>query len=161
MQEQYLQQDQGNDIYWWMVADVFLMGYTCIIFMLRKINDRPPTSPSTSCLKSYPPFSTLTINASRKILDIIYRLLTRYPVAETMSMTVGFFQAFIPYGFVANNVLRSPNPRAFISDLELLERVAERIMALSEVETDFKPIARALQRANNEVREWVNMKGVV
>ncbi|KAJ3454559.1 hypothetical protein MRS44_013159 [Fusarium solani] len=158
--EQWLQQDQDNDIYWWMVADVFLMGYTCIIFMLRKLNNHPHTSPSASCFKSYSPPSTLIINASRKILDIIYRLLTRYPVAETMSMMVGFFQAFIPYGFVANNVLRSPNPRDFVSDLELLERVAERIIALSEVETDFKPIARALQRSNNEVREWVNVRGV-
>lgn len=77
-----------------------------------------------------------------------------------MSMMVGFFQAFIPYGFVANNVLRSPNPRDFVSDLELLERVAERIIALSEVEMDFKPIARALQRSNNEVREWVNVRRV-
>ncbi|KAH7190430.1 hypothetical protein DER44DRAFT_679162 [Fusarium oxysporum] len=157
--EQYLQQDQDNDIYWWMVADVFLMGYTCIIFMLQKISNLPPTSPSASCLRSCPPPSTLIINASRKILDIIYRLLTRYPVAETMSMMVGFFQAFVPYGLVANNVLRSPNPRAFVSDLELLERVAERIVALSEIETDFKPMARALRRANKEVWEWVNMRG--
>ncbi|KAM5376810.1 hypothetical protein ACJZ2D_005297 [Fusarium nematophilum] len=154
--EDWLQQSRDNDIHCWMIIDVLMTGYTCVLFMLRRFSALDSSSPPPLHSGSHFRASTLAINASRKILDIIDHLLAKFPITETMSMMVGLFQAFIPYGYVANNILRSSSPGVLSPDLELLERVAGRIIVLSQEEADLKPLARALQRSNNEVRQWIN-----
>lgn len=89
------------------------------------------------------------------MLGIIYRLLVKVPHSETMSLIVGFFQAFIPYACLASNVVHSPNPSDLVSDLELLEGIAKKITDLSQEEQDFTPLVRALQGVNSELRRWV------
>lgn len=69
---------------------------------------------------------------------------------------VGFFQAFIPYSCLASNIVHSPNPSALVSDLKLLERIAEKIGDLSKEERDFTPLVRTLQGVNSELRRWTD-----
>ncbi|KPM44456.1 hypothetical protein AK830_g2139 [Neonectria ditissima] len=153
--EEWLQKAQDNDVDSWMLIDVTLTGYTTIIFMLRKCNILESSSPSPVSSDQDVPRSPLAVSASRHILSIIYRLLVRVPSSETVSILVGFFQVFIPYACLASNIVRSPNPSALASDLELLERIGENISVLSRKERDFTPLARALRGINGEIRKCV------
>ncbi|KAH6995897.1 hypothetical protein BKA56DRAFT_627619 [Ilyonectria sp. MPI-CAGE-AT-0026] len=154
--DEWIQKAEDNDIHWWMLIDVALTGYTSIIFMLRKYNILETSSPSPVLSDHDVPRSPLAIRASRNILNIIYTLLIKFPNSETMSLMVGFFQAFIPYACLASNIVHSPNPSAFVSDLELLGRITQKIGDLSKEERDFTPLVRTLQGVNSELRRWTD-----
>ncbi|KAK7421174.1 hypothetical protein QQX98_002303 [Neonectria punicea] len=153
--EEWLQKAQDNDIHSWMLTDVVMTGYTAIIFMLRKYNILESSSPSPVSSDQDVPSSPFAVRASRHILIIIDRLLVNFAISETVSIIVGFFQAFIPYACLASNIVRSSNPGSLVSDMELLDRISESITNLSHKERDFMPLARALQGVNRELRKWV------
>ncbi|KAF7553332.1 hypothetical protein G7Z17_g3685 [Cylindrodendrum hubeiense] len=148
--DEWIKRADDNDIHWWMLVDIALTGYTSIIFMLRKYNILESSSPSPVSSDHDVPRSPLAIRASRRILDIIYRLLVKVPHSETMSLMVGFFQAFIPYAYLASNIVHSPNPGALVSDLVLLESITEKIAVIAQDERDFTPLVRTLQNVNSE-----------
>ncbi|KAH6896014.1 hypothetical protein B0T10DRAFT_479304 [Thelonectria olida] len=155
--EDWIQQaeDTDNSFDWWMLIDVWLTGSIAIIFMLRKLNILDSSSPSPIVSDTDVPQSPLAIQASRNFLGMMHRLLARCPVLETMSIMVGYFQAFVPYGCLAGNIVRSRNPGALVADLELLESVAERVTVMAKEERDFTPLARAVQGLNGEMRKLV------
>ncbi|KAK7425747.1 hypothetical protein QQZ08_007722 [Neonectria magnoliae] len=153
--EEWLQKAQDNDIHSWMLAEVVMTGYTAVLFMLRKYNILESSSPSPVSSDQDVPSSPFAVRASRHILVIIDRLLVNFAISETLSIIVGFFQAFIPYACLASNILRSSNPGSLASDMELLSRISESIASLSHKERDLMPLARALQGVNAELRKWV------
>jgi hypothetical protein len=156
-QEDWIQEAEDTDssFDWWMLIDVWLTGSIAIIFMLRKLNILDSSSASPIVSDSDIPQSPLAIQASRNFLRMMHRLLARCPILETMSIMVGYFQAFVRYGCLAGNIVRSPNPSALVADLKLLESVAERVTIMAKEEKDFTPLARAVQNLNGEMRRLV------
>lgn len=156
-QEDWIQQAEDNDssFDWWMLIDVWLTGNTAIIFMLRKLTILESSSPKPIVADTDIPQSPLALEASRSFLRMMLRLLARCPVLETMSIMVGYFQAFVPYGCLAGHLVRSRRPGLLVGDLELLESIAERISVMASEERDFSPLARAVQGLNAEMRRLV------
>jgi hypothetical protein len=120
-----------------MIADSAIMGYTCIIFMLRRVVDpvaqsqKPVSSDAdiTDSLHAY--------NASRHIIDFINVLLTRFASLGTMSTVFCLYQCHVPFAYLATNARNS-------DDVDLLDQVADNIAKVTKDESDFLPLSQAL-----------------
>ncbi|GKT40208.1 uncharacterized protein ColSpa_00389 [Colletotrichum spaethianum] len=80
----------------------------------------------------------------------------RFPAAEAISYILGAYRAHIAYSHLASNVINSPTPGEMTEDLQLLDRVAQGIETAAQEESDFLPLARAMQRINTEIRTKVD-----
>lgn len=144
----------------WMVAEVALNGYTCIIFMLRKMATLDSSSPQPISTDADVPDSPIALEAARHLVDIVAGLLARYPTPSTLASTFGAYRAYVPFAYVVSHILRCPeggggghDVGAYAADVESLERTARCVAEISGTERDFVPLARALQCLTSEVRK--------
>ncbi|GJC88860.1 hypothetical protein ColLi_11698 [Colletotrichum liriopes] len=156
--ENWIQRSLHDQIDLWILADLILAGYTTIIFMLRKATLLNSNSPNPASSDVNIPKTDYATRASRRILDLTYNMLHvwRFPAAEAISYILGAYRAHIAYSHLASNVINSPTPGEMVEDLQLLDRVAQGIETAAQEESDFLPLARAMQRINAEIRERVN-----
>ena len=146
----------------WMVAEVALNGYTCIIFMLRKMATLDSSSPQPISTDADVPDSPIALEAARHLVDIVAGLLTRYPTPSTLASTFGAYRAYVPFAHVVSHILRCPEGAdvgAYAADVESLERAGRCVAEISRTERDFVPLARALQSLNSEVRKKAGCGG--
>lgn len=113
------------------------------------------SSPGNPSCTQLIPLTETALRASRRILELIYHMLheVKQPGLETLSLVLGTFRAHLAYSFVANYIISSPNPRALMSDFELLERVAGCVETVAKEEKDFTPLARALVYIHTDVKK--------
>lgn len=144
-----------NQIELWILLELVLTGYTCIIFMLRKAallepNSPLPTAPSD---RSNNPRTDYASRASRRILNIAYNMFQvwKFPVSETVSYVLGAYRADIAYAHLASEAISSAPPTQAAEDLRLLERVALAIGEAAQEEYDFYPLVRTMERINAEI----------
>lgn len=154
LQDDWVRKFTANDTSSWILADVALTGYTCIIFMLRTIaglSDSSTTKPVSSDIDI--PKSPLVLTAARRILGFIDIVLARFPSPQTLSLIFGAYQAYVPYACLVSSVLGAPDMRLCSNDVALLLRVGESITITSQKERDFVPLSRAVQSLNMEIRK--------
>ncbi|KAF2420356.1 hypothetical protein EJ08DRAFT_598435, partial [Tothia fuscella] len=122
----------------WLLADSAIMGYTCIIFMLRRMIDPLAVSsgPVTSDMDIRN--SPHAYNAAHHIIGLINFLMEKFSTLETMSHLFGLYQCHIPFAYLASNVRSS-------SDVEMLEKVANNIAKVTKDEADFLPLSNGLR----------------
>ncbi|KAF6831401.1 hypothetical protein CMUS01_07360 [Colletotrichum musicola] len=143
----------------WILADLILVGYTCVIFMLRKATLLKTNSPNPVSSDVNIPKTDISTRASRRILVLTYNMLHTwsFPAAETISYILGAYRAHIAYAHIASNIISSPMPvpadMAF--DLDLLDRVAQSIDVIAQVDCEFAPLVRVMEKTNAEVRQRV------
>ncbi|KAI8654282.1 hypothetical protein NCS56_01385000 [Fusarium sp. Ph1] len=152
---EWIQALRNDHVYTWILVDLALAGYTSILFMLRKAMDIDLSSPGNPSSAQLIPLTETAMRASRRILELIYHMLheVKQPGLETLSLVLGTFRAHLAYSFVANYIISSPDPRALMSDFELLERVASCVETVAKEERDFTPLARALVYIHTDVKK--------
>lgn len=142
----------------WILGDLLLNGYTCIIFMLRKATLLKTNSPNPISSDDNIPKTDLSTRISRRILELTYLMLHvwRFPAAEAISYILGAYRAHIAYAHIASNMINSPGlEENATADLDLLDRVAQSIETAAQEECDFAPLVRVMKKINAEVRERV------
>ncbi|KAF5517282.1 hypothetical protein CGCA056_v010911 [Colletotrichum aenigma] len=142
----------------WILGDLLLNGYTCIIFMLRKATLLKTNSPNPISSDDNIPKTHLSTRISRRILELTYLMLHvwRFPAAEAISYILGAYRAHIAYAHIASNMINAPGlEENATADLDLLDRVAQSIETAAQEECDFAPLVRVMKKINAEVRERV------
>ncbi|KAF4120682.1 Fungal specific transcription factor domain [Geosmithia morbida] len=127
----------------WMVVDVTLRGYTCIIFMLRKMAI-PDSSPSTA--------TPLALDVARQVLGIVSRLVGQYPFPATLGATFGPFRAYVPFAYVIGHLLSCPDIGAYRADVEALAKATWGIRRVASRDGGFLPLAKAMEGLNADVQ---------
>ncbi|WKT52785.1 hypothetical protein QSH57_003347 [Fusarium oxysporum f. sp. vasinfectum] len=120
----------------WMLAEVTLTGYTCIIFMIRKTAILDANSPRPISSDHDIPRSSVALSASRRIVAIAHQLLLQCPHPETMALLFGTYRVNVAYTYLICHLLQVQDPDVIANDFQLLERIAESIVALSRQERE-------------------------
>lgn len=121
--------------------------------MLRKMATLDSNSPQPITTDTDIPDSPIALHAARHVVDIVGWLLARYPNSSTLSSTFGAYRAYVPFAYLVSHILKSPDSAKYAGDIESLERAARSVEEISKNERDFKPLARAMQALNEEVRK--------
>ena len=100
--------------------------------------------------------SPLLLETSRHVLRIIESMLNQVPTLLIMSLSFFSLLAFIPYGLLADHVLREGmESENHATDLALLERLRDLVNNACKYETDFVPLLTVMQHAC----EGIKLKG--
>lgn len=158
-QEEWLQSYKDDDVNGWVLGDLALSGYTCILFMLRKAsfpesNDhRPLLSDNDGMI----PRSDLSMRISRRVLKVIYHMVyvMKLPRPEAISLIFGYYRAYIAHAHLASGLTRDTAAPTAEEDISLLENIAECIDGLVGDGAEYLPLARAFKMVNAEVRNRV------
>ncbi|KAE8327087.1 hypothetical protein BDV39DRAFT_193007 [Aspergillus sergii] len=157
--ENWLESYKDGDINGWVLGDLALSGYTCILFMLRKASF-PKGNTHRSLLSDNDdmiPRSDLSVRTSRRVLKVIHHMIhiLKLPGPEAMSLILGNYRAYIAHAHLASGLIHDPMAPTAEEDLRLLHNVAECTEGLARDVNEFFPLTRAFKLVNNEVRERV------
>ncbi|OJI99475.1 hypothetical protein ASPVEDRAFT_38888 [Aspergillus versicolor CBS 583.65] len=157
--EEWLQSYKNDDINGWILSDLALSGYTCILFMLRKAS-LPQSSEHKAMLSDNDemiPRSELSMRTSRKVLKLVHHMIhvVTLPGPEAMSLILGTYRAYIAHAHLASGLIHDPAAPTVDDDMGLLLEVAECIEGLAREVNEFVPLAGAFKMVNNEVRRKV------
>ncbi|KAE8414368.1 hypothetical protein BDV36DRAFT_303474 [Aspergillus pseudocaelatus] len=155
--ENWLESYKEGDINGWVLGDLALSGYTCILFMLRKAS-LPKGSAHRSLLSDNDdmiPRSDLSVRTSRRVLKVIHHMIhiLKLPGPEAMSLILGNYRAYIAHAHLASGLIHDPMASTAEEDLRLLQNVAECTEALAREVNEFFPLTRAFKLVNNEVKK--------
>lgn len=102
--------------------------------------------------------SPLVIDTSRHILRILDAILEEVSTLAILSLS--FFSSmmtYMPYATVAEYAVGASD--AAEGDMILLERIRDVITVICKKETDFMPLAKAMQKACDQVNASKNRVG--
>ncbi|GJN71554.1 fungal specific transcription factor [Purpureocillium lilacinum] len=137
----------------WVVADCLITGYTCIIFMLRKIDVLGTDSPILVARDADLPTHPLVLVAARHIIRVANHILAIYSNPETMSAVLGAYGAYIPAACLYREVLRAEDARAHAHDMEVLDRFSSLVCSISRGRRELYPFVRAMNTLNADVKK--------
>ena len=135
----------------WLLEDAALNGYTCVIYMIRKMSALDSHSPEPITTDSDIPNSPLALKAARIIVGIIAGLVDRYPVSATVSGTFGIYRAYVSIAYVVRCLLNAPDLTPYDVDIERMILIEDALGRIVRTDKDFMPLARAVQGLNMEV----------
>ncbi|KAL2816559.1 hypothetical protein BJX63DRAFT_430252 [Aspergillus granulosus] len=173
--EKWLDSYRDGDINGWILGDLALSGYTCILFMLRKASTSRdlPASPTADHRQAMLfsdndgtiPRSDLSMRTYRRILKLVHHMICvlKLPGPEAIALILGNYRAYIAYAHPASGLMHMhacdpmmPNYAvAAAEDLLLLRNVAGCIEGLAREVNEFFPLARAFKLVNDEIRNRV------
>ncbi|KAB8276230.1 hypothetical protein BDV30DRAFT_48087 [Aspergillus minisclerotigenes] len=127
--DNWLESYKDGDINGWVLGDLALSGYTCILFMLRKASF-PKGNAHRSLLSDNDdmiPRSDLSVRTSRRVLKVIHHMvhILKLPGPEAMSLILGNYRAYIAHAHLASGLIHDPMAPTAEEDLRLLHNVAE------------------------------------
>ncbi|KAJ6440946.1 fungal specific transcription factor [Purpureocillium lavendulum] len=137
----------------WVVADCLITGYTCIIFMLRKIDVLGTDSPTIVGKDSDLPTHPLVIVAARHIIRLANHILATYSNPETMSAVLGAYGAYIPAACLYHEVLHAEDVRVYTQDIESLEHFSSLVCSISRGRRELYPFVRAMNTLDADVKK--------
>ncbi|KAG8667529.1 hypothetical protein FPOAC2_12697 [Fusarium poae] len=143
--------DNEQDI--WVVTDVILTGYTCIIYMFRKmalLNSNSPRPPTTDLDI---PDSPIVEDAARRLIAALNRLLEIFPYGVTMTALFGAYRCHVAFAYLANTILRAQDPRVYMADIQALEQLSDKCTELCRGNRDIVPLLKAMQNITEEIRK--------
>ena len=128
----------------WKATDTNMIGYTCIIFMLRRARmhalNFSPVESGQDLMDS-----PVALDAARNIIKTSESLLIRYPWPTSVAALFGAFKIQIAYTMLFNAVRRAPDRTAYASDIRILQSLVESIVQISSAEKEFAPLVHAVQ----------------
>ncbi|KPM45837.1 hypothetical protein AK830_g681 [Neonectria ditissima] len=136
----------------WEVVDVLLTGYTAIIYMFRKMAVLDSSSPKPVTTELDIPESPVVTETARSIIDLLGQVLVMVPYVETMVTLFGAYRCHVAFSYLANSLLRAPDIRQRMADIESLERLGDQAELLAKGQSDILPLVRAMQNLNAEIR---------
>ena len=127
---------------WWMLYDLALTGYCSILIMMHKVAG----------------FKLRRVKVARRVMDMVYLSLSKYPSPATASSLFGAFRCYVAYACLAEHLLngdtREPGPCA-TTDIALLDKVADSMSVVARMDGDFIPLMRTLQDLNSNIHaKW-------
>lgn len=149
---EWMANDSNRDSEIWEVADVLLTGYTAIVYMFRKMAVLDSTSPEPVTNKLDIPESPVVMEASRRIINLMGRLLVLLPYVDTMITLFGAYRCYIAFSYIANAILRASDLQQHMEDVKSLERLGDEAELLCKGQRDILPMVRAMQSLNVEIR---------
>merc|ERR1712187_477785 len=143
-----------NKIHSWMIADVTLTGYTCILFMLHRFR----TYYSNSSASDMPGIAWLPmiLNASRRIIEVAQQLILICPHMETVCLLFGMFRVNLACAYLASNAVTTLATTSPVADLQLLEKFTDRLVGISVEEKECVPLVQVLRSFNTQIRLRTN-----
>jgi hypothetical protein len=151
-QREWMANDSNRDSEIWEVADVLLTGYTAILYMFRKMAVLDSTSPEPVTNKLDIPESPVVMEACRRIINLMGRLLVLIPYVDTMITLFGAYRCYISFSYIANAILRASDLQQHMEDIKSLERLGDEAELLCKGQRDILPMVRAMQSLNVEIR---------
>lgn len=152
LQGEWMANGSNRDSEIWEVADVLLTGYTAVVYMFRKMAVLDSTSPEPVTNKQDIPESPVVMDACRRIIDLMGRLLVLIPYVDTMITLFGAYRCYIAFSYIANAILRASDPAQHQEDVESLRRLGDEAEQLCKGQRDIVPMVRAMQSLNAEIR---------
>ncbi|SCN64495.1 uncharacterized protein FFB20_00712 [Fusarium fujikuroi] len=131
----------------WMLADLTIAGYTCIVFMLHKASLTTAEFPQE--ISQLP----IALNASRQVLKAGNELLKQCPYAVTLYYLFGTYQVDAAYACLVSSLMRLPESHTARADLRLLEDFTRDVSTLVVEGESFRPLLAALRTLNSSVYE--------
>ncbi|KAI2896353.1 hypothetical protein CBS63078_5644 [Aspergillus niger] len=157
----WMAKSKDKEIDSWMLADITVMVYSCILFMIRKTVISVPNSPNPNHVnhKHGIPRSDIALRAARYIITAAHHLLLQCPHPETVALLFGTYRIEVAYTYLVSqlDVEDVQNPRAIMADLKLLELVTKSIAASSRQEPELVPLLSGLHQLNARVGARMNV----
>lgn len=138
------------------VLDALLTGYTCVIFMLHKLDVLDSASHHLMEKDADLPGSPLALNAAREIVKTLTQLISLHPYPETISTFIGAFESYIAIAYLYRKVLNAHDIGAEQTDIESLERFSSYVTTVSQETSEFQPLVRALNTLTTEIKKRVD-----
>lgn len=140
------------------MSDVLLTGYTCIIFMLRKLAVSPLAPYTPVSTDADLPASPVALRAARRVLQVVDTAVSKYPSPDFMCIVFGTYQGYVACACVASAVMRG-EVGSGVEDVELLERVTAAAASISKEEAGFEPLIMALREICVELWKRLDARG--
>ena len=140
------------------MSDVLLTGYTCIIFMLRKLAVTPSAPYTPVSTDADLPTSPVAIRAARRILQVVETAVRKFQSPDFMCVVFGTYQGYVACACLASAVMRG-EVGSGVEDVELLERVTAAAAPVSKDEAAFEPLIMALREICVELRKRLDERG--
>ncbi|RBA18292.1 hypothetical protein FPRO05_10587 [Fusarium proliferatum] len=134
-----------NKLHSWMLADLTIAGYTCIVFMLHR------ASLTTAELPQEISQLPIALSASRQVLKAGNELLKQCPYAVTLYYLFGTYQVDAVYACLVSSLMRLPESHTARADLRLLEDFTRDFSNLVVEDESFRPLLTALRTLNSSV----------
>lgn len=153
-QEEWARKSATNEIHSWMIADITLTGYTCILFMLHRArthNANPP-APDLPGIAWAP----MILSASRRIIEVAQQLILKCPHIETVCLLFGTFRVNIACAYIVSSALETSAAARSVADLQLLEKFTDGLVRISVEEKECAPLVQALRSLNTQIRMRTN-----
>ncbi|KAL4970921.1 Zn(II)2Cys6 transcription factor [Aspergillus stella-maris] len=125
-------------------SDILLAAYTYTIFMLRKVDSLRRESDPSPSPRSSSPFSPLTLDASRRVVELLNHMVRMYPYPEGLSCTLGYYRADIALGVLYSHVRSTQGTQDTAGDTRRLWDLARDIRAIPQ-SRELAPFARAVE----------------
>ncbi|KIL92296.1 hypothetical protein FAVG1_04705 [Fusarium avenaceum] len=143
--------NEENVSNWWTLYDLALTASCSMMVMSRKM-EALHSEASGIHLPCYDkPLSVLSVNIARNVLKLTLLGLEKYTSPLAAAYLFGAFRCYVPYGCLVTHLFLS-NPEGqgstSLSDMVLLEKVAQRMGAIAERDGDLLPLARTLHKLN-------------
>jgi hypothetical protein len=143
--------NEENVSNWWTLYDLTLTASCSMMIMSRKmeaLQSEVSGIPFPCCEK---PVSALSVNIARDVLELALLGLGKYRSPLAAAYVFGAFRCYVPYGCLASHLFVSgpgePGSTS-LSDLALLEKVAESMNDIAERDRDLLPLTHTLHQLN-------------
>ncbi|KAH6675390.1 hypothetical protein F5X68DRAFT_278429 [Plectosphaerella plurivora] len=163
-QEEWMQSYSGDDLNSWILGNLALSAYTCILFMLRKAtlpnsNEHRPLLSDTDDMI---PRNEMSMRISRKVLRVVHLMIqvVGLPGPESISLFLGNYRAYIAHAHLASGLLLDPASPTAEEDFLLLTQVADCVDTVTREGAEFMPLGRSLKYVNREVEKRMEARQI-
>ncbi|KAJ4111415.1 hypothetical protein NW765_016540 [Fusarium oxysporum] len=155
--------NEENVSNWWTLYDLTLTASCSMMVMSRKMEALHSEVSGLPFPCYNKPVSVLSVNIARKVLELALLGLEKYTSPLAAAYLFGAFRCHIPYGCLVNHLFVSdpgePGSTS-LSDMVLLEKVAESMGTIAERDGDLLPLARTLHQLNITIHaRWKGKAG--
>jgi hypothetical protein len=136
----------------YILSEVVLFGYMCVIFMLRQAVARIRHERQLEVVDPVVARLPLALRASRKALAVMHRLMSWLFHAVGTSICYDSLRLDVAYHYVARNVIEGDVEEGVEDDAALLNNIAQFLTNLAQDELELQPLALATARLSEEVQ---------
>ncbi|RKK76437.1 hypothetical protein BFJ71_g16938 [Fusarium oxysporum] len=143
--------NEENVSNWWTLYDLTLTASCSMMIMSRKMEALQSEVSGIPFPCYDKPVSVLSVRIARNVLELALLGLGKYKSPLAAAYVFGAFRCYVPYGCLARHLFVSgpgePGSTS-LSDLALLEKVAESMSAIAERDGDLLPLTHTLHMLN-------------
>lgn len=144
---------------WWRLCEVCLDGYSSIMMMLWKAGQLGQGSLSTKAAQPSSdeqlPRSLLMVRVSRRLLNLVDRLLTLLSIPPSVSLVFGLYRSYLAMGCIARRILEEPGDPQSEEDVALFEKLVVGIDRSARGKEHLEPLAKVFRETSISLRSYL------